>query len=45
MVVLRKSKGSVLVRREISLKVICEKVIFSKCDFCNSFRGYEWTYM
>ena len=39
------SNGSVLIRREISLKFICEKVNFSKCDFSNSFHAYEWTYM
>ena len=26
------------VKRELSLKVICENVKFSNCDFCNSFR-------
>ena len=38
-------KGGVLLRREISLKVICEKVKFSNCDFCNNFRDYKWTYI
>ena len=27
---------------KISLKVICEIVIFSNSDFCNNFRDYEW---
>ena len=31
------NKGVVLLRREISLKAICEKVKFSRCDFWNSF--------
>ena len=35
------SKESVLLRREISLKVFCEKVNFSNCDLCNAFRDYE----
>ena len=34
-----------MLRREISLKDICEKVIFSKCDFCNNLSDYEWTYI
>ena len=34
-------KGVVLLRREISLKGICEKVKFSKCDFCNNCRDYK----
>ena len=38
-------KGYILLRRRISLKVICEKVNFSKCDFFNGFCGYEWTCM
>ena len=29
------------VRREISLKVICEKVKFSNCYFCNNFRLFS----
>ena len=33
----------ILLRREISLKVICEKVKFSNCDFYNNFCDYEWT--
>ena len=33
-----KRKGNVLLRREICLKVICEKVKFSNCEFCNNFR-------
>ena len=37
------TKGYVLLRREISLKVICEKVKFSNCDFYNNFCDYEWT--
>ena len=32
-----------MLRREFSLKVICEKVKFSSCDICNNFHGYEWT--
>ena len=36
-------KGVVLLRREIFLKVTCEKVRFSNCDFCNNFRDYELT--
>ena len=31
--VVKNRKGVVLLKREISLKVICEKVKFSKCDF------------
>ena len=31
--------------RKISLKVTCEKVKFSNCDFCNNFRDYEWSYI
>ena len=27
---------------KISLKVICEIIIFSNSDFCNNFRDYEW---
>ena len=38
-------KGVVLLRCEISLKVICENVKFSNCDFCNNWRDYEWTYI
>ena len=38
------AKGDVLFSREISLKLICEKVRLSICDFCNSFRDYEYTY-
>ena len=37
----RNRKGIVLLRREISQKVICEKVKFSGCDFWNTFRDYE----
>ena len=33
------------VRREISLKVIGEKVKFSNSDFCNNVRNYEWSYI
>ena len=35
------TKGYVLLRREISLKVICEKVKFSNCDFYNNICDYE----
>ena len=38
-------KENVLLSREISLKVICEKVKFSNCDFCNNCRDLEWTYI
>ena len=38
-------EGVVLLRCEISLKVICEKVKFSNCDFCNKFRDFECTYL
>ena len=31
--------------RELSLKVICEKVKFSNCDFCISFRDCSRTYL
>ena len=30
-------KGDVLLRNEILLKVICEKVQFSNCDLCDIF--------
>ena len=33
-----------MLRREISLKVICEKVNFPT-DIYNNFHGYEWTYI
>ena len=33
----RSDKWAVLLWSEISLKVICEKVKFSICDFCNNF--------
>ena len=33
--------GDVLLRREIALKVIREKVKFSNCDFYNNFRENE----
>ena len=39
----RKTERDVLLRREISLKVICEKSHFSNCDFCNTFFDYDWT--
>ena len=26
-------------------KVICEKVKFSNCNFCNKFRNNDWTYI
>ena len=35
---LKRKGGDVLLRHEISLKVICEKVKFSDCEFCNNFR-------
>ena len=35
-------KVDVLLRREIYQKVICEKVKFSNCDFCNNFYNYEY---
>ena len=35
------AKEVVLLRREISLKVDCKKVIFSNCDFCNTFSDYN----
>ena len=38
-------EGAVLLWREISLKVICEKVKFLNCEFCNNLRLYEWTYI
>ena len=38
-------KAIYMLRRELSLKVICEKVKFSICEFCNNFRDYEWTYI
>ena len=38
-------KGPVLLRQVISLNVICVKVKFSKCDFCNIFHDCKWTYM
>ena len=41
---LLQAKGDVLLMPEISLKVICEKVKFSNCDYCNTFSYYEWTY-
>ena len=31
----KNNEGIVLLRREISIKVICEKVQFSNCDFYN----------
>ena len=31
-------KGDVLLRREISVKVICEKFKFSNSGVCNNFR-------
>ena len=31
-----------LLRHEISLKVICEKVKIPNYDFCNNFHDYEW---
>ena len=34
-----------VLRREISLKVKCEKVNFSNGNFYNNFPDYEWTYM
>ena len=37
-------EGPVLFRRVVSLKVICEQVKFSNCDFCKSFHDYKWTY-
>ena len=39
------NKGYVLLRREISLKVNCEKVKTLNCHFCNNVRDYEWTYI
>ena len=39
------NKGNVLLRSEISLKVICETAKLSNCYFCNDFRDYEWTYI
>ena len=30
-----------ILKRGISLKVICEKLKFSNCDFCNNFYKYE----
>ena len=33
-------KGVVILEQEISLNVICEKVNFSICDFCNNYRDY-----
>ena len=38
-------KGVVLLRWEISLKVIFEKFKFAICGFCNNFSDYEWTYI
>ena len=38
-------KGVVLLRREISLKVIWEKVKFSVGDFRNNFLDCEWSYI
>ena len=38
-------KGAVLLRREISLKVICEKVKYSNYEFCNNFCDNEWAYI
>ena len=35
-------KVDVLLRREIYQKVICEKVKFSNCVFCNNFYNYEY---
>ena len=35
---MKRKGGDVLLRHEISLKVICEKVKFSNCEFCNNFR-------
>ena len=37
------NKEDIIFSREISLKVICEKVKFTNCDFCNNFLDYEWT--
>ena len=39
------NKENVLLRREISIKVICETVKFSNCDFCYDFHDYEWIYI
>ena len=39
------SEGVVLLRHETYLNVICEKLQFSICDFCNNFRDYERTYI
>ena len=38
-------KESLLLRRGISLKVICEKVKVSNCDFCNNVHDYKETNM
>ena len=38
-------KGSLLLSGEISLKVVCEKIKFSNCVFCNNLHDYEETYM
>ena len=38
-------EGVVLLRCEISLKVICGKVKFSGCDFWNNFCDYKCTYI
>ena len=35
------NKGDAVLRREISLKVICEKAKFSKTEFCNILRDNE----
>ena len=46
--ILKKSSGDegvVLLKHEISLKVICEKVKFLICDFSTNFHDYEWTYI
>ena len=34
-----------MLSREISPKVICEKVEFSNCDFWNTFHDNEYTYI
>ena len=43
---LDRKEVDVLLRREISLKVICEKIKFSICVFFpNNFRDFQWTYI
>ena len=32
-------------QREISLKVMCEKVKCSNCDFSDNFHDFEWKYI